>query len=84
MTGLSRRRSRVRVPSLTQIELMAVARGRQVQHRRTMGLEAGGGSTFARLLTPWGMMLEFVSFANGRKYIENRDQLLWSPVDPTA
>jgi hypothetical protein len=36
------------------------------------------------VLTPWGLMLEFVSFPNGRKYIENRDRLLWSPVDPAA
>jgi hypothetical protein len=49
-----------------------------------MGIEAGEGSTFAHFLTPWGMMLEFVSFPNGRKYMENRDQLLWSPVNPAA
>jgi hypothetical protein len=30
------------------------------------------------------MMLKFVSFPNGGKYLENRDQLLWSPVDPAA
>jgi hypothetical protein len=30
------------------------------------------------------MMLEFVSFPNGMKYMENRDQLLWSPVNPAA
>jgi hypothetical protein len=47
-------------------------------------VEAGEGSTFAHFLTPWGMMLEFVSFPNGRKYIENRDQLLWSPVNAAA
>jgi hypothetical protein len=35
-------------------------------------------------LTRWGMMLEFASFPNGRKYMENRDQLLWSPVNPAA
>jgi hypothetical protein len=51
--------------------------------RETMGIEAGEGSTFAHFLTPWGMMLEFVSFPNGR-YMENRDQLLWSPVNPAA
>jgi hypothetical protein len=27
---------------------------------------------------------EFVSFPNGRKYMENRDRLLWSPVNPAA
>jgi hypothetical protein len=27
---------------------------------------------------------EFVSFPNGRKYMENRGQLLWSPVNPAA
>jgi hypothetical protein len=30
------------------------------------------------------MMLEFVSLPNGRKYVENQDQLLWSPVNPAA
>ena len=39
--------------------------------KETMGIEAGEGSTFAHL-TLWGMMLEFVSFPNGRKYMENR------------
>lgn len=52
--------------------------------KETVGIEAGEGSTFVHFLTPWGMMLEFVSFPNGRKYMENRDQLLWSPVDPAA
>ncbi len=37
-----------------------------------MGIEAGEGSTFAHLLMPWKMMLEFVSLPNGRKYVENR------------
>jgi hypothetical protein len=31
-----------------------------------------------------GMMLGFVSFPNGRKYMGNRDHLLWSPVNPAA
>ena len=35
-------------------------------------------------LRPWGMMLEFVSFPNGRKSMENREQLLWSPVNAAA
>jgi catechol 2,3-dioxygenase-like lactoylglutathione lyase family enzyme len=52
--------------------------------KETMGIEVGEGSSFAHFLTPWGMMLEFVSFPNGRKYMENRDQLLWSPVNPAA
>jgi hypothetical protein len=52
--------------------------------KETVGIEAGEDSTFAHFLTSWGMMLEFVSFPNGRKYMENRDQLLWSPVNPAA
>jgi hypothetical protein len=52
--------------------------------KETVGIEAGEGSTFAHFLTPWGVMLEFVSFPNRRKYMENRDQLLWSPVNPAA
>jgi hypothetical protein len=27
---------------------------------------------------------EFVSFPNGREYVEDRDQLLWSPVNAAA
>jgi hypothetical protein len=42
----------------------------------TMGIEAGEGSTSAHFLTSRGMMLEFVSFPNGRNYMENRDQLV--------
>jgi catechol 2,3-dioxygenase-like lactoylglutathione lyase family enzyme len=52
--------------------------------KATMGIEAGDESTFAHFLTPWGMMLELVSFPRGRKYMDGRDRLLWSPVDPKA
>jgi hypothetical protein len=38
------------------------------------------GLTDDQLRQPWGVMLEFVSFPNCRKYTGNRDQLLWSPA----
>jgi hypothetical protein len=52
--------------------------------KETMGIEAGEGSTFAHFLTPWGMMLEFVSFPNGRNTWRTGTNLLWSPANPAA
>jgi hypothetical protein len=52
--------------------------------KATMGIEAGEDSTFARFLSPWGMLLELASFPHGRKYTEGRDRLMWSPLNPTA
>jgi catechol 2,3-dioxygenase-like lactoylglutathione lyase family enzyme len=49
-----------------------------------MGIEGGEGSSFAHFLSPWGMLLEFVSFPNGKKYMEGRERLLWRPQDPAA
>lgn len=49
-----------------------------------MGVEAGDGSTFAHFLSPWGMLLEFVSFPHGKRYMDGRDRLLWHPLDPSA
>lgn len=49
-----------------------------------MGVEAGEGSSFAHFLSPWGMLLELVSFPNGKKYMEGRERLLWRPQDPAA
>ncbi|WP_375386046.1 VOC family protein [uncultured Microbacterium sp.] len=49
-----------------------------------MGVEAGDGSTFAHFLSPWGMLLEFVSFPNGKTYMTGRDRILWHPLDPQA
>ena len=45
-----------------------------------MGVEAGEKSTFAHFLTPWGQLLELVSFPNGKQYMEGRDRLLWHPI----
>jgi catechol 2,3-dioxygenase-like lactoylglutathione lyase family enzyme len=44
-----------------------------------MGPEAGAASTFAHFLTPWGQLLEFVSFPNGRAYFETTDRRTWMP-----
>jgi catechol 2,3-dioxygenase-like lactoylglutathione lyase family enzyme len=49
-----------------------------------LGVEAGDGSSFAHFLAPWGQLLEFVSFPNGKVYMEGRDRLLWHPVTPSA
>jgi catechol 2,3-dioxygenase-like lactoylglutathione lyase family enzyme len=52
--------------------------------KETMGIEAGKESTFAHFLSPWGLMLELVSYPHGRKYMEGRDRLMWSPVSPAT
>jgi catechol 2,3-dioxygenase-like lactoylglutathione lyase family enzyme len=44
-----------------------------------MGPETGAGSTFAHFLSPWGMLLELVSFPNGKTYMHGRTRLLWQP-----
>jgi catechol 2,3-dioxygenase-like lactoylglutathione lyase family enzyme len=49
-----------------------------------MGPEAGEGSGFGHFLSPWGMLLELVTFPAGRDYMEGRSRLLWSPTDPAA
>jgi hypothetical protein len=43
------------------------------------GPEEGEGSTFAHFLSPWGMLLEFVSFPNGKAYMEGRERVMWHP-----
>jgi catechol 2,3-dioxygenase-like lactoylglutathione lyase family enzyme len=43
------------------------------------GVEGGEGSTFAHFLTPWGMLLELVSFPMGKTYMAGRSRLLWQP-----
>lgn len=47
-----------------------------------IGVEAGAGSAFAHFLSPWGMLLELVSFPNGKEYMTERERHLWNPVDP--
>jgi catechol 2,3-dioxygenase-like lactoylglutathione lyase family enzyme len=49
-----------------------------------LGIEGGEGSAFAHFLTPWGLLLELVSFPNGKQYMEGRDRLLWRPQVPAA
>jgi catechol 2,3-dioxygenase-like lactoylglutathione lyase family enzyme len=49
-----------------------------------LGLEAGDGSSFAHFLSPWGMLLELVSFPHGKHYMAGRDRLLWTPLNPSA
>ncbi len=44
-----------------------------------IGPEAGDGSTFAHFLTPWGQLLEFVSYPDGRAYHSTADRHLWRP-----
>ena len=44
------------------------------------GPESGPESTFAHFLSPWGQVLEFVSYPNGRAYYETTDRRLWQPV----
>jgi catechol 2,3-dioxygenase-like lactoylglutathione lyase family enzyme len=46
-----------------------------------MGVEAGEGASFAHFLSPWGALLELVSFPNGKDYMQGRDRVLWRPTD---
>jgi catechol 2,3-dioxygenase-like lactoylglutathione lyase family enzyme len=43
------------------------------------GPEAGKDSTFIHFCTPWGLMLELVSYPNGRAYEQERPPM-WRPV----
>ncbi|MFE4837501.1 VOC family protein [Arthrobacter sp. NPDC056691] len=47
-----------------------------------MGPEAGEESTFAHFLSPWGMLLEFVSFPKGKDYMQGLSRQLWQPLAP--
>ncbi len=47
-----------------------------------IGPESGPGTSFCHFLTPWGMLLEFVSFPQGKRYMAGRDRLLWRPHHP--
>jgi catechol 2,3-dioxygenase-like lactoylglutathione lyase family enzyme len=44
-----------------------------------IGPEAGDKSSFVHFKTPWGLMLEFVSFPNGRIY-EQEKPAMWVPL----
>jgi catechol 2,3-dioxygenase-like lactoylglutathione lyase family enzyme len=44
-----------------------------------IGPESGPESTFAHFLTPWGQVLEFVSYPNGREHHKTSDRHLWRP-----
>jgi catechol 2,3-dioxygenase-like lactoylglutathione lyase family enzyme len=47
-----------------------------------LGVESGEGSSFAHFLSPWGMLLELVSFPHGKAYMTGRERLLWQPTRP--
>jgi catechol 2,3-dioxygenase-like lactoylglutathione lyase family enzyme len=47
-----------------------------------IGVEAGEASTFIHFLSPWGQLIEFVSFPHGKRYMEGRKRLLWRPTAP--
>jgi catechol 2,3-dioxygenase-like lactoylglutathione lyase family enzyme len=44
--------------------------------------ESGEDATFGHFYSPWGMLLELVSFPNGKIYMEGRDRVLWRPHHP--
>jgi catechol 2,3-dioxygenase-like lactoylglutathione lyase family enzyme len=44
-----------------------------------IGPEAGEESSFAHFLTPWGQLLEFVSYPNGREYFTTTERRMWRP-----
>lgn len=43
------------------------------------GPESGEDSTFAHFLTPWGQLLEFVSYPQGRSYFTTSERRAWRP-----
>jgi hypothetical protein len=47
-----------------------------------LGAESGPETSFAHFLSPWGMLLEFVSFPLGKQYMHERERLLWRPHHP--
>jgi hypothetical protein len=47
-----------------------------------MDAESGEDSTFGHFYTPWGMMLELVSFPHGKTYMDGRERVLWQPHHP--
>ena len=47
-----------------------------------MDAESGEHSTFGHFYTPWGMLLELVSFPHGKVYMDGRDRVLWQPHHP--
>lgn len=47
-----------------------------------IGEESGDGSAFAHFLSPWGQLLELVSFPHGKRYMQSRVRKLWRPTAP--
>jgi catechol 2,3-dioxygenase-like lactoylglutathione lyase family enzyme len=45
-----------------------------------IGPESGANSSFAHFLTPWGQLLELVSYPNGRDYQRDTGRTLWRPL----
>ncbi|WP_410675860.1 VOC family protein [Amycolatopsis sp. cmx-4-68] len=44
-----------------------------------IGPEKGEDATFAHFLTPWGQLLEFVSYPYGRAHADDRTRRAWRP-----
>lgn len=44
-----------------------------------IGPESGESASFAHFLTPWGQLLEFVSYPHGRAYYATHQRYGWSP-----
>ena len=53
------------------------------EKRYGYGAEAGKDSTFVHFKTPWGLVLELVSFPNGRAY-EQEKPVMWKPEPVTS
>jgi catechol 2,3-dioxygenase-like lactoylglutathione lyase family enzyme len=48
----------------------------------TFGVEAGEESTNTHFLSPWGQMLELISYPHGRLYEQDTSLRLWQPDRP--
>jgi catechol 2,3-dioxygenase-like lactoylglutathione lyase family enzyme len=53
------------------------------EKRNGYGAEAGKDSTFVHFKTPWGLVLELISFPNGRAY-EQEKPAMWQPAPLTS
>jgi catechol 2,3-dioxygenase-like lactoylglutathione lyase family enzyme len=47
-----------------------------------IGVEGGPGTAFTHFYSPWGALLELVSFPQGKAYMEGRERFLWRPHHP--
>jgi catechol 2,3-dioxygenase-like lactoylglutathione lyase family enzyme len=58
------------------------AKGVTILGEPTRSRNASAGQTWVYFLSPWGMQLELVSYANGKAYEKETNHRLWHPAFP--